>query len=60
MEKIDAKMLCDLGVCVSFAEAKRLISSMPTEKLQEKINDQLFGRKPQKSRKFAYPKIIEE
>lgn len=39
MEKIDPKRLVDSGLCVSFAEARRLIQNMEEDKLLVKLQN---------------------
>lgn len=38
-EGITPKMLCDLGLTVSFSQARRLIQCMPKERLQKHIEE---------------------
>jgi hypothetical protein len=57
---IDAKMLVDSQVCVSFAEARSLIQSMSEEKLVQLLKqkqDQQWGRKLKKSVKLVWPEL---
>jgi hypothetical protein len=48
--------LVEKGVCVSFSEARRLISNMSDEKLQKKIRERQWGRRPRKNTNIVWPK----
>lgn len=57
---IDAKTLVDSQVCVSFAEARRLILCMSEEKIMlllKKKEEQQWGRRLKKPVKLVWPEL---
>jgi hypothetical protein len=64
---IEAKQLVDAGICCSFAEARRMISGLPEEKILEKLNkvseknNIQWGRpKTRQNTRIVWPKKIIE
>lgn len=64
---IEAKQLVDAGLCCSFAEARRLISNLPEEKIlakldkiSEKENVQWGRPKSRQNTRIVWPKKIME
>ena len=55
---ITPKELCDKGVCVSFGEARRLMTQMNEEQLESFIwrRAKVWGRKPRIRAKLVWPK----
>lgn len=47
------KELIDKRICVSFAQARRLVASLPEQRIKKFLNIE-FGRKPEKS-KLIWP-----
>jgi predicted Mrr-cat superfamily restriction endonuclease len=57
---IDAKMLVDSQICISFAEARRLIQCASEEKLMRLLKQkegQKWGRKLKKCVRLVWPEL---
>lgn len=57
---IDAKTLVDSQVCVSFAEARRLMQCMSEEKIMlllKRKEEQRWGRRFKKPVKLVWPEL---
>jgi hypothetical protein len=54
---IEPKELVERKICISFAEARRMIMMLPEEEILLKMRENVkWGRKPNKVAKIVWPK----